>query len=198
MDYSDTYSKMSDDELLNVASTFDTVVPEGQSAIAAELCRRKLAPEDIKEYQRYLATIKPGDLPGKKKYLSESINGFGTGIYGKRDFHPDGSFLTTKWIIFFWLPIIPLKSMRLLRSSPRRASGSFGVGWSTEYEVLTETHPNSKQALFVYGFLLGVFLSVATTDYVPWPVGLVISGFVCIFPWLLRRVARKNMLNAGS
>jgi len=198
MDYSETYSKMSDDELLNVASNFDTLMPEGQSAIAAELGRRKLTQEDIKEYQRYLATIKPGDLPGKKKYVSQSINGFGTGIYGKRDFYPDGSFLTTKWIILFWLPIIPLKSVRLLQSGPRCTSGSFGVGWSTEYAVLTETRPNSKQVLFVYGFLLAAFLSIATTNYLPGHASLLIFGLVCIFPWLLRRVARNNVLKAPS
>lgn len=198
MDYSDTYAKMSDDELLNVASNLDTLVPEGQSAIAAELSKRKLTQEDIKEYQRYLATIKPGDLPGKKKYVSQSINGFGTGIYGKRDFYADGSFLTTKWIIFFWLPIIPLRSMRLLPLGPRRASGSFGVGWSTEYAVFTETRPNSKQVLFVYGFLLAAFLSVASTDYLPWHAGPLIFGLVCILPWVFRRAAQNKMLKAPS
>jgi hypothetical protein len=96
MDYGETYARMSDDELLNAAANFHTLVPGARSALAVELERRKLTQEDIDEYQRYLATEKPGHLPGKKKYVAQSYNGFGTGIYGKRDFHPDGSFLTTQ------------------------------------------------------------------------------------------------------
>ena len=96
--------------------------------------------------------------------MGQSYNGFGTGIYGKRDFYPDRSFLTTQWIILFWLPIVPVKSMRVL---PGATSGFLGFSWSTEYAIYSENRPNAKQVLCVYGFLLAVYLSVAMTDWRP-------------------------------
>jgi hypothetical protein len=40
-------------------------------------------------------------------------NGSGTMYYGKRDVDIGGSYVTTEWIVFFWLPILPLSSWRV-------------------------------------------------------------------------------------
>ena len=45
--------------------------------------------------------------------LAQTINGFGTKLYGRRDQKWDGSFWTTKWVVFFWIPLIPLRSYRI-------------------------------------------------------------------------------------
>lgn len=42
-----------------------------------------------------------------------TINGIGTKIYGKKDQKPDDSYITTKWFVFFFLPIIPISSHRV-------------------------------------------------------------------------------------
>lgn len=42
-----------------------------------------------------------------------AFNGIGTTFYGKRDFHADGSFLTTEWVCLLYLPIFPLQSLRV-------------------------------------------------------------------------------------
>jgi len=47
----------------------------------------------------------------QRKALAQTFNGFGTKIYGKRHFKADGSYLTTKWVVFRWIPVIPLKSL---------------------------------------------------------------------------------------
>lgn len=198
MNYRETYAGMSDDEILNVAATSQTLVPEARAALASELDKRKLTAADITDYQGYLATVKPGDWPGKKKYVGQSYNGFGTGIYGKRDFSPDGSFVTTQWIILFWLPIIPIKSMRVLPLGPGANAGFLGFGWSIEYAVYSEARPNTKQVFCIYGFLLAILLSLATTDYVPWQAGFFLLGVVCLVPWLLRRAARGRIQDAAS
>ena len=66
MDYRETYARMSDDEILNVAANSHTLVPEARTVLAVELERRTLRQADISEYQRFLATVKLGDWPAKK------------------------------------------------------------------------------------------------------------------------------------
>lgn len=48
--------------------------------------------------------------------MPASINGIGTKYYGKRDLLEDGSYITTVWVIFIFIPIIPLGSFRVLRT----------------------------------------------------------------------------------
>lgn len=44
------------------------------------------------------------------------INGIGTTLYGESNFNPiDKSYIVTKWIVFFYLPIIPLASYRVIK-----------------------------------------------------------------------------------
>ncbi|MDA0268606.1 MAG: hypothetical protein O2890_15500 [Cyanobacteria bacterium] len=42
-----------------------------------------------------------------------NVNGIGTTYYGRRDFRPDGSYVTTEWAIFLMLPIAPLCTFRV-------------------------------------------------------------------------------------
>ncbi len=43
-----------------------------------------------------------------------SINGCGTRFYGSREVGPDGSYVTTEWLTFVFLPLIPIRSLRVL------------------------------------------------------------------------------------
>jgi len=43
-----------------------------------------------------------------------SLNGCGTRYYGGRDQAEDGSYVTTLWASFVWLPIVPLASYRVI------------------------------------------------------------------------------------
>lgn len=45
--------------------------------------------------------------------MSLMINGFGTGTIGRLE-QPDGSFRTTEWVLFFFVPIIPLRTYRVV------------------------------------------------------------------------------------
>jgi hypothetical protein len=42
-----------------------------------------------------------------------NVNGTGTTYYGRREFRPDGSYVTTEWVIFFLLQIAPLRTFRV-------------------------------------------------------------------------------------
>jgi hypothetical protein len=43
-----------------------------------------------------------------------TFNGCGTRYYGERDRDEDGSYVTTLWITFVWVPILPLASYRVI------------------------------------------------------------------------------------
>lgn len=43
----------------------------------------------------------------------QTLNGFGTKLYGKSAIDPDGSYIATKWIVVLFFPIIPLGSYRV-------------------------------------------------------------------------------------
>lgn len=42
-----------------------------------------------------------------------TINGCGTEYYGRRDQESDGSYITTEWIVFLFLPLMPIGSYRV-------------------------------------------------------------------------------------
>ena len=43
-----------------------------------------------------------------------TLNGTGTRLYGQRDEAPDSSYTATKWVVVFFLPLLPLGSYRVL------------------------------------------------------------------------------------
>jgi hypothetical protein len=43
-----------------------------------------------------------------------SLNGCGTRFYGQRDHGADGSYVTTEWITLVFVPLIPIRSFRVL------------------------------------------------------------------------------------
>jgi hypothetical protein len=43
-----------------------------------------------------------------------TLNGCGTSYYGHRDPAEDGSYVTTLWVTFLWIPLLPLRSYRVL------------------------------------------------------------------------------------
>jgi len=108
--------------------------------------------------------------------MPTSINGFGTILYGKRSLRTDGSYVTTQWFAVLWLPILPVKSMRIKETGSRQ-SGLFS---HMEYAILEELPFQLPQILETYlfaGVLLGssVFLG-STKKGVSRLVSLVILG----------------------
>ena len=125
------------------------------------------------------------------KPLAETFNGFGTMIYGKRNPEPDGSFLTTKWVVCFWIPLIPLRSLRVKYVGA--GERTFWPGWSRKYLVLAESKPDVKQIISVYSFLVFFVLGLWILDEVR--AGDVAScGALIVWasiPWFMRRWGRR-------
>jgi hypothetical protein len=130
-----------------------------------------------------------------------SINGFGTKLLGERDFRQNGSYVTTQWVSIFWIPVLPLTSLRI------RETGGFEIiGFADlQYTVLEELPVlHMKQVLSVYlfgasfivwlvlGFWLGLNIAYFSTGLVPllWVLGL---SMMVSTPFILRYRAKKKI-----
>ncbi len=80
-----------------------------------------------------------------------SINGFGTTFYGECDYQPDGTYLTTYWVILAFVPVIPLYGARIMQTE----SSFLGGGSLYHYQKLPIHWP---QVLRVWGFAVGAVL----------------------------------------
>jgi hypothetical protein len=124
-----------------------------------------------------------------------TFNGIGTTFYGRRDFALDGTYTTTEWFAFLYVPIIPLRSLRIREVD----SGKYFFVYSSQkYAVFSKSRPNLKQVLSVYGWfaalvsctLLGRVPVIGESPFLPLSVVLVIG----LLPWILRRRARRRLL----
>lgn len=130
------------------------------------------------------------------------IQGFGSAFVGQRDFWRDGSYVTTEWIVGFFVPLVPLRSLRV-KPKPRRITFLYVAGSvQRDYAISDETPPHKKQVACVYGFIafylawvLGLlFLLSRFTgkfgDTVGIALVLAIVGVPWIIPWRLRETAK--------
>jgi hypothetical protein len=85
--------------------------------------------------------------------MPKSIQGFGTTFYGKRDFHSDGSYVTTKWIVLFFVPIIPLGSYRVKYKGYSSVTYGRSATTTESYIVYEELPINIRQVIFTFLFL---------------------------------------------
>jgi len=193
-DFPKFYSAKDDDEILRLACDPDDLKSGMRFALNEELQRRRLSQADIEQYRQHLSLTKPGEMPGKQKFVARSYNGFGTAVYGKRDFWPDGSFISTKWLIFFWIPVFPIRTWRLLDVGHR--STGFLPGWSTQYRICETTPLNVKQVSFVYCFAIALVLAIGTISYLPTPIAYTALFCVSLLPWSSRKFARKKSWKA--
>lgn len=83
----------------------------------------------------------------------QSVNGIGATFYGKKDMRDDGSYITTKWFIFLYIPVIPLRSYRVKKISQSK----YG---RTEYEILQELPLTATPALKIYVISVLILLPI--------------------------------------
>jgi hypothetical protein len=143
-----------------------------------------------------------------------TLNGFGTTFYGMRDFRADGSHVTTEWIVLAYIPLIPVRSLRVSYRGPGEHSWYLGFGSSENYAVFEKRFPpNWKQVLCTYiyvGFIIGwpyfickfkilKFINFLAFDTIPDVALLVIFIILCVLPFpiptMLRRSAYKKIFH---
>jgi hypothetical protein len=83
--------------------------------------------------------------------MAFTVYGTGTTFIGERDYYArDGSYVTTEWMVVFFIPLVPLRSLRVVPAGvdPR-------WHWWHRYHQLAELPLSGRQVLSVYGFVVG-------------------------------------------
>jgi hypothetical protein len=144
--------------------------------------------------------------------MAGTFNGIGTKFYGQRDFRADATYITTEWFVFCFIPLIPLRSLRVRFQGPANVR-SYVVFFSSRrsYAVFETGWPNWKQVLCTYGFVALsvcwsslIFLAIAVSQEsrgLGSKPGVLPILFACLFvpvllPWFLRHRAKKRLLRS--
>ncbi|HEY4083931.1 MAG TPA: hypothetical protein VGM81_24855 [Burkholderiaceae bacterium] len=54
--------------------------------------------------------------------MAFTVHGFGTALYGQRNWRRDESYQTTKWFVVAFFPVFPIKTLRVLPHTRRPAT----------------------------------------------------------------------------
>lgn len=138
--------------------------------------------------------------------MAFTLNGIGTTFFGQRDFRADGSFITTEWVALLYIPLIPLRSLRVRYQGPNEPRFSFGIGSSDSYAVYEKTIPNWKQVFYTYGYVAFmvawvIFIYSTVVSLLPrafsTALGMWLVFMVCLMPvptpWILRYYAQRKL-----
>lgn len=118
--------------------------------------------------------------------MAFTFRGIGTMDYGQREFRADGSYVTTLWFVFLYLPIVPIHSKRI------RATGEvkyYSMRPRMTYVLHEKTKPNRAQVLSTYAWfasVLAIFITAKLQD--SWWIA-VPGAVLLLLPWLLRKQA---------
>jgi hypothetical protein len=175
-------------ELIAMFSDPQDWTPEALDAAKVELHRRGLDPE--KHSQNVSKPVTPF-VPTTRG--PRSFNGIGTTYYGKRDFKKDETYITTEWHVFFWIPLIPIRSLRVKYIG--HSEGDFVS--SEQYLVSERTRPNRRQVAYIYSYVVGMFGWVVVCNCLLQPHETFVFASILLLtplPWILRRNARRKTL----
>ncbi len=144
--------------------------------------------------------------------MAYTLNGIGTTFYGQRDFLADGTHITTEWLVFLYVPLIPLRSLRVRYQGVGEHRWYLGLGSSENYAVYEKRFPPIwKQVFYTYGYvalLAGWLYLVVSSAFSLVPLNTLNNTFgiwlfffllpiVCLIPvptpWILRYYARRKL-----
>jgi hypothetical protein len=140
--------------------------------------------------------------------MAFALNGFGTTYYGQRDFRADGSYVTTEWVILLFVPVLPLRSFRVI-AGPEIGDYYYVYSSRSKSYIIVERLPLVReQVLSVYGLIslalvwssLLVILSILFGA--PWNTypGVLAIITVCLaslpfsIPLILRKRAKRDVI----
>jgi hypothetical protein len=139
--------------------------------------------------------------------MAYTYYGIGTTFYGERDFRLDGTYITTEWVVLFYLPLIPMRSLRVQHLGTEPRFSFFGIGASRKFRILEKGTPNRKQVLYTYGYaaliiswscLVGRIAISIPSHIFDSLSGVILVFVVCLLPtplpWILRRFAKPKAL----
>ncbi|MEL7051930.1 MAG: hypothetical protein AAGM45_09095 [Cyanobacteria bacterium J06588_5] len=87
-----------------------------------------------------------------------TYKGIGTTYYGKRDVAEDGSYITTEWVVFVYLPILPLRSYRVRPAGSGTGAGIFYRSQQYMVKKVDYCWPQIRNAYLVTGAIAATAL----------------------------------------
>lgn len=124
--------------------------------------------------------------------MANTFNGIGTTFYGQSRFEQDGSFVTTKWFVVGFFPLIPMGSLRV------RYLGTSGVPFfarTSSYEVVEETGLDMVQVLKIWlyaVFVITLAVMVLDSKTMNGIAKTIIIAAAMFLPHVLRFLAKRS------
>jgi hypothetical protein len=117
--------------------------------------------------------------------MAQTFNGIGSTYYGKKKFEDDDSFVTTKWFVIGFFPLVPLASARMRYLD---SSGIPFLARTASYEHLEDLPIDWVQVLCTYAYAIFIifwFAKIASGNMNP--VGKVVALALGVsIPFVLR------------
>ena len=124
--------------------------------------------------------------------MANTINGIGTSYLGRGRYEQDGSFVTTKWFVLGFFPLIPLGSARVLYEG---TTGIPFISRSSAFELVEELPTDWAQVVKIWCY--SVFI-IAWTGWLlnsssPPAAKIIGATAGVLLPHALRWLARKRV-----
>jgi len=129
--------------------------------------------------------------------MPSTFNGIGTRYIGWYDPLPDGSYITTKWLVLF-LPIIPLESYRVRCIDTKLSISFFSMFSSTTNYIVVQTleHIHSEGVVRTYAFYITQISCIILSAWLEksWLKIIPITVFaVLILTWIINEIRKVKM-----
>lgn len=123
--------------------------------------------------------------------MANSYNGIGTTYYGQSQFESDGSFVTTKWFVIGFFPLIPMSSARV------QYLGTTGIPFfsrTSTFEVLEQLPIAWLQVLRTWIYAVSIFVLTITVlaSHAPVASKLIVIAMGIALPHVLRWFAKQK------
>ena len=154
-DYREAYRRMPDYQIMQIASE-GGLVPEAVQALNEELAARGASTQDINQHVEYVAHQKLLQRVGNN--ILYVPHGVGIAFRGKRFSSIEderlGIELRTRWIILFWIPVIPIGSYRIIWGT----SSSTFWGRGKSFQIVSEEKLDLQQVLTIWSIPVVILL----------------------------------------
>lgn len=154
-EYREAYRRMPDYQILQIASE-GGLVPEAVQALNEELAARGATTHDIDQHAEYVTHQKLLQQVGNN--ILYVPHGVGIAFRGKRFSSIEderlGIELRTRWIIVFWIPVIPIGSYRIIWG----ASSSTFLGRRKSFQIVSKEKLDLQQVIKIWSIPVVLFL----------------------------------------
>ena len=97
--------------------------------------------------------------------MAYSMWGFGTGFRSNTSLLPDGTFITTKWITFFYIPVIPLSSYRVKYLGSSSEFHFTGFSSTSEYQIIQKIPWDTRKVVKFWLYILAAVVLIIVINF---------------------------------